>query len=182
MSENQEPQEQEQPAAGEQPAGESATQQPAPDSEAALIAAADRAIAEEQARLKAERDAAPELDSKDVLLGKRDLGLKRVYVPHWASWVWLKTMTGEERDKFEVSCLVNGKMTYENVRAKLLVHAIVNKDGVRLFGDDEWPALTKKSGAALGILYNDATKLNAITEADVDELVKNSGSGTTATS
>jgi hypothetical protein len=173
MSEDREGQEEQADAAPQGDAGSSA-----PGSAPDIEASPPMDVADEAPVLPP-----PPVDlDRSAILGKKDRALVREYVPEWNGFVYLRTMSGEQRDAFEVSCIVNGKQSYANVRGKLLVHVICNKDGDLLFTEAEAADLGKKSGAALGRLYNRATQLNAVTEADVDELVKNSGSGTTVSS
>lgn len=120
-------------------------------------------------------DDAPELTTAEMILGITDIRIERVYVPAWKAWVYVKTLDGRGRDAFEVSSMKDGKRTLENIRAKLLAQTICNKAGVPLFNESHVEELGKKNGAAIALLWDKASALNAITDDDVEELAKNSG-------
>ncbi len=116
--------------------------------------------------------------SKDAILQADDLAKEVVNVPQWGGDVYVRTMTGEERDAFEASLMPakgTGKGDYKNLRAKLCAIAICDEEGNRLFTDKEVEALGKKSAAALNKIFDTAQRLNGIGKADMEELEKNSG-------
>lgn len=119
--------------------------------------------------------------SKDDILNADDLPSEVVEVPEWGGSVIVRTLTGSERDAFEMSCVRRvGKSTTQdlkNIRAKLVVRAVVSDDGKRLFADGEVELLGKKSSSALDRLYDVAARLSGIREEDIEELAKNSTSG-----
>ena len=119
--------------------------------------------------------------TKDQMLAMDDRPIESVDVPEWGDSVFLKVMSGTERDAFEASNLRRTGKTFEpnlaNVRAKLLVRCICSEDGQRLFADTDAGALGQKSAAALDRLYEAAARMNGITDADIEELEGNSGTG-----
>lgn len=103
-------------------------------------------------------------------------------------YVYVRQMTGRERDHFEQSLIKRtrdskGKVTgYEQAlddfRAKLSVNTICDEQGNLLLDQKDYPQLSQMMSAArLEKIVNEAQKLNAITEEDKEELVKNSGVG-----
>lgn len=121
------------------------------------------------------------------ILGKTDIlktdDIKRelVPVPEWGGSVYVKTMTGPERDQFELSCITgkgkNRRMSFENVRATAAAFTICDEKGNRLFQANEVIELGRKSGNALGRVWEVASRLNGLTQEDVEELAGNSGDG-----
>lgn len=143
---------------------------------------AERLARAERLRVRLEREAAaPDLDAAGILAAD-DRIIKRVYIAPWGGNVYIRTMSGTERDTFEASLIVGEINTRENVRAKLLVHALCDKSGNKLFTLEQVNALGEKSAAGLTLAYNEASALNAVSNEDVDDLAKNSGSGATVTS
>jgi hypothetical protein len=140
--------------------------------------------------LEAEMSAAPELGSKTDLFALPSKRIERIYVAPWKAWVNIKTITGEKRDEFEAS-LVTMKPTADgglvrepdlkNIRAKLLVHCICDKDGNELMSSDDIKELGQMDAAGLTICYNKASEMNAVSDDDVKELAKNFGRGATVT-
>ena len=113
--------------------------------------------------------------TKAEILSLNDSKIESVDVPEWKTTVHVRTMTGAERDAFEVSCMAGkaGTNNLANVRARLCAVCLCDENGVRLFSDGDADALGKKNGAALERIREAAQKLNRIGAADVDELVKN---------
>lgn len=119
--------------------------------------------------------------SRDAILKADDIKRELVEVKDWGGSVYVKAMTGAERDKFEEDSLVRrGKRRETNLlnfRARLVVRTVVGDDGKRLFADDDADALGEKSAAVLDRLYDVAARLSGISDEDVNELVGESASG-----
>jgi hypothetical protein len=115
------------------------------------------------------------LKIKEAILAADDLVTETVEVPEWSMTVYIRSMTGAERDKFESSAFnaTTGKVNADNLRAKLVSICLVDVDGNRIFSDKEAIELGGKSAKVLSRLYDIATKLNALSDADVEELAKN---------
>lgn len=112
--------------------------------------------------------------SRDDILKASDIKIEAVKA--WGGTVYVKGMTGAERDKFE-SSIVTMRGTVQsvnlvNVRAKLCVLTLCDKAGVRLFSDDDLPLLADKSADELQKVFVVAQKLSGITQADVEELAE----------
>lgn len=113
--------------------------------------------------------------SKDQIVSADDAGRELVSVPEWGGDVYIKVMSGTERDNFESWCSKSSKREdMTNLRAKLLSLCLVNEAGVRLFSDNEMQALGSKSGIVLNRLYHAARAVNCYDQKDVEELEKNS--------
>jgi len=115
--------------------------------------------------------------TKDQILKAKDVKFVDVDVPEWGGVVFIKTLTGTERDAFEESIIRDGKANLTNIRAKLCVRTIVNEKGERLFADNDIAVLGAKSAKALDRIFAAAQKLNGITAEDIEELEKNSEAG-----
>ena len=116
---------------------------------------------------------------RDRILSADDRKKEAVFVPQWGLSVFVRTLTGAERDDWEASIVQQrGKATtydLRNVRARLVCKCIVDESGKRVFSDHEAEALGEKSAAALDLLFTVAQRLNALTNADVEDLGKASG-------
>lgn len=119
--------------------------------------------------------------SRDEILGADDLKREAVEVPEWGGSVYVRALTGTERDSFEESIMdikqtgksVSAKVILAAMRAKLCARCIVGENGERLFSDEDVEALGEKSAAALDRVFTVAQKLNAIGEGDIEELKGN---------
>lgn len=121
------------------------------------------------------------------LLAKEVLKIERVELGE-GDYVFVRQMTGRERDRFERSMLrevedKDGNVTYkralEDFRAKLAVNTICDEKGENLLEPGDYDRLSvNMSAAKLEYIVDAAQALNKITEKDKEAMVKNSASGT----
>ena len=113
--------------------------------------------------------------NRDLILSSDDLPKELVQVPEWSGEVWVKTLSGTERDAFEQSMVSKkkDKPNMENVRARFAVLTICDEQGVRLFAHSDAAALGKKSAAALDRVFAVAQRLNGFSQEDAEDLAGN---------
>ena len=114
------------------------------------------------------------------VLDAKDLSSKKVHVAEWDVDLWVRTLTGAERDKIETEWLkrrkLNGRADNDTTdfRAFVACWTVVDGSGKQVFDThSDVNALTKKSGAALQTIWNVAADLNRFTDKDVEELAGN---------
>ena len=113
---------------------------------------------------------------RNSILQMDDLPKEQLSVPEWGGDLWVRTLTGTERDAFEQSMVQKkNKPNLNNVRARFAVLTICDEKGERLFTDNDAEALGKKSAAALDRVFEVAQRLNGFSDSDSEELssVKN---------
>lgn len=120
--------------------------------------------------------------NRKSLLKKEDLDIKKVNL-NKEDFVFVRQMTGRERDSFEQSIMEikqDGKgnqtvrQNLKDFRAKLIVHTVCDEDGKNILETKDFETLSKNmSAATLEKLVNEAQKLNGMSQNDVDDLVKN---------
>lgn len=115
---------------------------------------------------------------RDNLLAlKSRLTIEEVAVDGLAEPVYIRTLTGRERDAFESACFTQrGKtrvLNTDNIRAKLLVRSICDKDGVRVFTDADVDAIGDMPASVLDELFTVAQRLSGLSSTDVEELAGN---------
>jgi len=119
--------------------------------------------------------------TKADILKAEDLDKEWVDVPEWGGGVYVRVLTGVERDNFESSVYVTkGRKTeinMQNMRAKLCAKCMVDENGKRLFDTKDVKVLGKKSGRALDRIFSVAQRLNGMTQKDIDDLVGNLDGG-----
>lgn len=119
--------------------------------------------------------------SREEILSVDDLPREEVVISEWKGSVFVRGLSGAERDDFESGSWTgegkNRKFNYSNLRARLLSLTIVNETGDRLFSDADIEKLGKKSGKVMDKLFGIAQRLSGIGEKDLDELLKNSSPG-----
>lgn len=108
-----------------------------------------------------------------AILGASDVQSERVEVPEWGGHVYVRAMTGTDRDAWEQMLVKDGKSNVDNARAKLVVVSTVDEDGNRLFAVEDVELLGRKSGAALTRIAAVAQRLSKLSVADLEEAVKN---------
>lgn len=116
---------------------------------------------------------------RDEILAVDDLDVREVKVPEWNQIVWIKALSGKERDAYEQSLVqLRGDEPIPNMgnlRAKLVARALADEDGKRVFTDQDINALGGKSAVVLDRLFDIAAKMSGLNRDDVDELAGNSG-------
>lgn len=123
-----------------------------------------------------ESTGAPAPLSRSDILAASDLAIELVPVPEWGGFVYVRGLTGTERDSFEGSLLMRDEkgrqaIRYDNVRAKLAARTVCDASGKRLFSDADIPELAKKSAAALARVFEVAQRLSGLGAEDVQELL-----------
>lgn len=113
------------------------------------------------------------LDRKSIL-AVDDVRREKFHVPEWRGDVYLRVLTGTDRDRFEES-YADQKM--KAFRIRFLLMALCDESGERLFGDEEADVLGKKSSVVINRLFEAGWKLNAFTQEAVDALGEDSESG-----
>ena len=124
--------------------------------------------------------------NRTELLKKETLKKEKVDLGD-GNFVFVRQMTGHERDTFEQSLLkktkdFKGNVTFEqsldDFRAKLAVCTLCDEEGKALLLPNDYSLLSQNMSAkTLETIVNAAQKLNAISEQDKEELVKNSAAG-----
>jgi len=113
------------------------------------------------------------LSAKDIL-NCSDETLEKITVPEWGGDVYIRTLTGSERDGWELYYQDQlSKTNNVNVRAKLAGLTLCDETGKRLFSDGQLAQLGAKSGKALDRVYSAAIALNKISEDEIKALEKN---------
>jgi hypothetical protein len=118
---------------------------------------------------------------REEILSAVDRPVETVSVPEWGGEVLVQGLTGVQRDDLETSIITtNGKKTpgvdLHNLRAKLCALCMVDEAGKRLFPDADVRELGRKSASALQRVFEVAQRLSGLSNADVEELTKNSTS------
>jgi hypothetical protein len=122
--------------------------------------------------------------TREALLQKDDLKVEKVELSK--GYVFVREMTGHEKDVWEQSMLkqkpsgnknkgVEYETTLEDFRAKLAVVTVCDADGNLLFKPEDAKVLNKMMSATnMERIVTAAQKLNAISEQEKEELLKNS--------
>ena len=122
---------------------------------------------------------------RDAILRAGSLKTEEVRVPEWADpdggadVVLVRELRGRERDEWEATLAVQrGKQMIPdvtNMRAKLAARVIVGEDLEPVFTQQDVAALGELSAAALDRVFEVASRLSGLNQAQVEEMAKNSG-------
>jgi hypothetical protein len=106
--------------------------------------------------------------SKAKILAAKDVKLSEaIPVPEWGGDVYIRTISGTERDKFEEAY---SEQKMKAFRVRFLVLTLADESGERLFGDADIDALGNKSSVVINRLFDKAWQHNAFTDAAVEAL------------
>ena len=102
--------------------------------------------------------------TRDMIFAADDLPRKEVPVPEWSGSVYVRALTGTERDQLE-------RMIPNGVSTAWLVSLTACDDKCdRLFSEADVEKLASKSSRALLRIANEALKFNALTNEATDDL------------
>lgn len=100
--------------------------------------------------------------------------------------LYVKKMTGRERDKFETSRYRHAGdkfiLDLDNTRAKLVTLTLCDENGKRIFNDIDVDRVGDLDADELDRAYEASVKLNGLDKSAVEDAVKNSESDPTSDS
>jgi hypothetical protein len=119
--------------------------------------------------------------TRDAILAAATLRTEEVDVAEWGGVVLVRELRGRERDEWEASLAVQrGRAMVPdvaNMRAKLVARCIVTADLEPVFSQQDVAALGELSAAALDRVFEVASRLSGLSEADLEVASGNSGTG-----
>lgn len=107
-----------------------------------------------------------------ILAALAPLEVERVEVPEWGGVVFVRAMSGAERDAFELAT-APPLGTFANLRARLVALCACEEDGTRLFLDADAAQLGTLDARALDRIFQAARRLNALGADDFEQIKKN---------
>jgi hypothetical protein len=114
--------------------------------------------------------------SKEQILAAQDLETEEVSVPAWGGSVLVRSLTARERGQLMASIVDqknNGRtLKLVEVQVRTCAMAIVDANGVRMFGEEDIAKLARKSSGALQLVFEVAQRLSGMSDEQVEELVE----------
>lgn len=108
------------------------------------------------------------------------LRVVHLHIPEMDATINVRELTGAQRDHFEKDLItVNGKntkITMDNIRARLIVASVVDDEGKLMFAESDVDQIGAMGAGIVSHIYDVASGLSGLSEEDVEELLKNSGS------
>lgn len=119
--------------------------------------------------------------TKEAILNSKDSKIEIEEIPEWNGKVGVKTMSGEERDKFEQESIRRrgGKATsaanvdIKGLKCFLLSLTLCDKEGNRLFQEAEIKDLNKKNGDVIDRLFYTSQRINKLDSKSLKDAEKN---------
>lgn len=115
--------------------------------------------------------------NKQDIFAVDDRPMQPVDVPEWGGGIFVRAMSGLERDTYEGGLLERRGLPMreklKNTRAELVVLCVVDEDGNRLFSDEDIDPVSGKNAEVLTRIAMAASKLNKLDGASVDEETEN---------
>jgi len=126
--------------------------------------------------------------SKDTLFASAKNRKKERHTIDGVGDVWIYSLTCGEKDEYESAAYEvmagSKEVKMRQARALLILWTVHDQHGNRLFADADLGKVAAMDSWITEPIYNKARKLSRMTSADLDDLVKNSGtilSGDSAT-
>lgn len=105
----------------------------------------------------------------------QDITLVEVEVPEWGGVVYIRSLSGKERDHFD-SIYFNQDIPFiekfKNARARFLVTVLCNENGEQLLKPEQVEMLGNKNGAVLDRLFEKAQEISGLRKKDIDKMGK----------
>lgn len=115
--------------------------------------------------------------NRDFIKEIKDFRIEKVEIPEWDDFVYVRSLTGTERDAFESSMYIgkgDGRQeNLKNIRARLVVLTACDENGVRIFEDKDVDWVGGKNANALDRIFIKAQELAGLRAEDVEKLAKN---------
>lgn len=114
--------------------------------------------------------------SREAIFGAMDVETRPVEVPEWGGTVYVRTMSGLDRDEFEsTAAQLRASGDLKRLSRALMVASVAcDEAGVRLFTLDDLETLAAKNGLALGRIAQAGIALNKLDEEEVETQAKKS--------
>ena len=116
------------------------------------------------------------MDMRAQILAADDLPKEKASAPEWGvEEIFLRVMTSAEREKYESGVFKadgSEQLDHGILRARLVAFTAVDSGGVRIFSDEDIPALSGKSSQVLMRLARVAQRMNGLGAAAEEETAK----------
>lgn len=101
--------------------------------------------------------------TKEQILNCNDVKLEKVAVPEWGGEIYVKSISGKERDAVDSFIASAGRgSSYPGFRALLCTYAICDETGQSLFTPSDVQALEAKNAVVLQRVFDKALAVNGM--------------------
>jgi hypothetical protein len=111
--------------------------------------------------------------AREEILKPRGLQVEEVQVPEMGGSVFVRVMSGIERDAFEAEVLADPATRMVNIRARLAVRTICDAQGTLIFTPEDAVELGKQAWVGLDRIVTASQRINRLNDAALEELKGN---------
>jgi hypothetical protein len=115
--------------------------------------------------------------TRDQIVRADDLPREEVNVPEWGGSVFVRMMTGSERESIEASFQKRNKKAdgfdWQGFRVEVIILTVCDDTGNSLFKKGDEALILGKSSAVIDRIYMRAMRLNRLGEDDIEDTKKN---------
>jgi len=117
------------------------------------------------------------LDRSSILEAK-DIKTEPLTVPEWGGKVFVKGLSGNERDAWEQRIVEarkgnTGKYDIRLLKARFVIACCVDADGKQIFNEGDVEALNLKSAKAIQVVYDVGQRLSGLSDEEAALLAGN---------
>ena len=110
--------------------------------------------------------------TKEQILNADDRASIETNVPEWGGSVYVRVMSGTERESFEREWTSTEEKLLPQYKVKLLRRCLCDDKGETLFTNEDLAALGEKNALVLDRLFTECMKLNGFAKDSVEEAAK----------
>lgn len=119
--------------------------------------------------------------TKNMIIQAQDLKKEKVLCPEWGGDVYIRSLTGSEKEDFTASLfdydeqgVPTRKADYlTNIKVGMLIRSICDEEGNRIFADEDAEELAGKNNIVLSRLDKVCNRLNGVNAEAVESSAKN---------
>lgn len=118
--------------------------------------------------------------TKQDILSAEDINHELVHIPEWGGSVYVRPLTGAQRDRLENEAHRRSKgkgIDIRGLKVQFVIASCVSEDGELLFNRTDLEELNAKSSKGLDAIFQVCQRLSGLSDDDVEELVGNFEAG-----
>jgi hypothetical protein len=115
--------------------------------------------------------------TREELLAPREMPREKIDVPELGGSVYVRALSGLERDAFEADVFYSrekGAAGLRNMRARLAVRCLCDERGTLLMTPEDADALGRQHSHAIDVMFQTAQRLNGIGDHALTDIKGNS--------
>ena len=116
--------------------------------------------------------------TREMILEANDVQSEPCEVPEWGGTVYVRVMSGAQRDVFEQWAIDRrsngGQQSIRDLKALMVVLSVVDAEGKPLFELKDLALIQTKNYKAIDRIFQMSDKVNKISDKEIEEIAGNS--------